>query len=340
MRWNVSGIISVCAIFCFVNTTICKASNEKQPVIGVLRPVPPYAIEIEQGFKDTMKSLGYEEGKNVHFLPTKIVYAESEKFSENAAMAKELIDQGANILVTIGTQASVPVWPEIEKTGIPMIFSGVTFPIEGGLIEAYDKPTGKNITGISYGVPPLARLELFRKMFPNKENFSKLAFVYDSHVLQETIYMRHLKTLVDTKGWEIVYIDFYDPDQGKTSCDLLLENLKQSKPDLIFGWFSLDQLSSDKQLFKKLQDSYKKPILGITSKFTDEGAIGGVLTNHFSLGGLQAKFVNNIIKGEKAGNIPPIEPVDFLIELNLKKATEMNLEFDLGILAAADRLVQ
>jgi putative ABC transport system substrate-binding protein len=333
-------IIGICAIFCFVNTTMCKASNEKQTVIGILRVSPPFGVEIEQGFKDTFQSLSQKEGISVRFLPTKIANSESKYFGENVIMAQELLEQGADILVTIGTQASVPVWPEIKNTGIPMIFSGVTFPLEGGLIKEFDKPTGENITGISYGVTPLARLELFRNMFSDKSRFNKLGFVYDSNVLQETIYVKHLKELVDTKGWDIVYIDFYDPDQGKTSGELLLEKLQQSNPDLIFGWFSLDQLSSDEEQFKRLQNSYKKPILGITSKFTDEGAIGGVLTNHFSLGALQAKIVDKIIQGEEAGNIPPMEPVDYLIELNLKKAAELGVEFDLDIIAAADRLIQ
>lgn len=339
MRWNVIKIISICAIFCFVNTAICKASNKKQTVIGILRVAPPFGVEIEQGFKDTLISLSQEAGNKIQFLPTKIAHSESKYFDENIAMAQELLEQGADILITIGTQASVPVWPEIKKTGIPMIFSGVTFPVEGGLIKEFDNPTGENITGISYGVTPEARLELFRNMFSDESRFNKLGFVYDGNVLQETIYVKRLKTLVDTKGWEIVFLDFYDPDQGKISCELLLEKLKQSTPDLIFGWFSLDQLSSDEEQFKKLQDLYKKPILGITSKFTDEGAIGGVLTNHFSLGALQAKIVDKIIQGEKAGAIPPMEPVEYLIELNLKKAAELGVEFDLDVMAAADRLI-
>ncbi len=333
-------IIGICAIFCFVNTTICKAADKKQIVIGVIRVSPPFGVEIEQGFQDAFKSLSRQEGRDVQFLATKIAYSESKYFGENVAMAQELIEQGADVLITIGTQASVPVWPEIKKAGIPMIFCGVTFPIEGGLIKEFNKPTGENITGISYGVSPLARLELFRKMFSDRSRFKRIAFVYDSNVLQETIYVKHLKELTDTKGWDIIYIDFYDPEQGQASCDLLLENLKQGEPDLIFGWFSLDQLSSDEEQFRKLQNLYKKPILGITSKFTDEGAIGGVLTNHFSLGALQAKILDQIINGEYAGNIPPIEPIDYLIELNLKKAAELGVEFDLEIIATADRLVR
>ena len=50
---------------------------------------------------------------------------------------ESLAELKPDLIATIGTQASAPAWPVIRKTDIPMIFSGVTYPVEAELIQAF-----------------------------------------------------------------------------------------------------------------------------------------------------------------------------------------------------------
>ena len=339
MKKEISASLGIVCLFCFAFTGAAQ-SPQKMVRVGIMRTSPPYAVEQEEGLKQGMAALGYIEGKNIFYLPTVIVQSDVKDYPANAEKARKLAAQGIDVMATIGTQASVPVWPAIKASGVPMVFAGVTYPIQGNLIEAFGKPTGGNISGISYGVPTITRLELFRKLFPDTRRFKKIAFVYCASVPQEALYVQDLKSLKHTAGWEIVCIDSQDEVTKLIDYDLLIGRLTEEKPDIVFGWFSLDQILGDTAQFKKLQFDYKKPILGIVSKHTDEGAIGGVLTDHIALGFQQARIIDRILKGENPGRIPPEEPKEYLIEINLRKAKELDVDFDLDILAGADRIVR
>lgn len=331
--------ISFLASILFFSSALGQVDRAKPVKIGILRTAPPYAVEQEQGLIGQLKSCGYVEGKDIIYI-SKVVGSRVEDFESNRELARELINEGINILATIGTQASVPVWPVVKGSHIPMVFAGVTYPIQGKLIEVFGKPTGVNITGISYGVPPETRLKIFRKMLPETNRFKKIGFVYSGAVPQEITYVQDLKRLKDTSGFQVVYIDFYNSTSEKVDYDLLIRKLIKSEVDLIFGWYSLDQLCAHPQQFTRLQAVFQKPIMGITSKFTDQGALGGVLTDHYALGAQHANMIMKVLSGKDPGEIPPEQPKGYLIEVNLKKARELKIEIPMQIIGAADRIVK
>jgi putative ABC transport system substrate-binding protein len=317
---------------CHIALTETKTKTYK---IGVLQLPAPYAVEMEQGFRKQLKFLGYEKGKNLEYI-LRIVGPEKVDYEKNKEVAKELLNQGVDLIATIGTGASTPVWPVVKGTGVPMVFAGVTYPIEGGLIEEFDKPTGTNITGLSYGVSPQTRLKLFRKMFPDQKRFKRLGFIYSGVMEQEINMVKELQGLKETNGFELKYVDFYNYQLGKPDFAILEKNVGQA--DLFFGWYTLDRICDDSSLLKKLT-AFPIPILGITSQFTDMGAIGGVLTDHFALGAEQANMVAKILSGTDPGKILPKQPSSYLIEINLKKARELNIEIPLEMIGAASRIV-
>jgi ABC-type uncharacterized transport system substrate-binding protein len=308
--------------------------------IALLRTEAPYAIEEENALRKILKEMGSVKGRNIVLLPTKVVGAKVEDFSETAIYVKDLLAQKPDLIATIGTQASVPVWPIIEKSGIPMVFAGVTYPVGGNLIEAFGKPTGKNITGIGYAIPAKERVDVIRKMFPDTRRFKRMAFVYSGQVPQDFAYMNDLKSMGNRAGWEFVFIDFFDSAQNGPSYKLLMKKLKEANPDIVFGWYSFDQLSADKISFQKLTEDFAKPIIATTARPLEYGGIGGVFTDHFNLSHEQAKMIQKILQGEFAGKISPIEPPKYIIELNLKKAKELGIKFDPAVQKAAGKLIK
>lgn len=348
IQWGIAMMIKKTSIKLLVSFVIYFSAfssiygqNQKNAwKVAIIRTIPHYAIEIEDSLKDNLKKLGYIEGKNLTYLPTQIVKARVEDFAETAMMVKKLLKEKPNVIATIGTQASVPTWQIVKETEVPMVFAGVTYPIEGKLIEAFGQPTGKNITGISYAIPAKNRVELIRTMFPDVNKYRKIAFIYSGQVLQDFTYMKDLKSLEKETNWEFIYTDYFDYAQNNPSYKLLIKKLKKSKPDLAFGWYSLNDLGGDSINFTSLLKEFGKPIVSITSNMTEKGAIGGVLTDHYALGTEQATMIHQIIKGEAADNIPPIEPSEYVINLNLAKAKELGVTFDSKLIEAAKKIVR
>ena len=204
------GIVFYAVLVCSVLGWAPAGYGENQEPhcsIAIIRTAPAYAIEIEKSLKKHLSALGYVEGRNVTLFPTIIVKDKVENFSDTARSVKEVLVKKPDIIATIGTQASVPTWQVVSKTDTPMVFSGVTYPVSGGLIEAFNQPTGKNITGISYAIPTKQRVELIRTMFPDRNAYKKIAFIYSGQVLQDFTYVKQLKTLQGVAGWEFAFID-------------------------------------------------------------------------------------------------------------------------------------
>ncbi len=342
-RWLPGLIVTVLlslTIALSVPMNVMAEARENVPTLLIVRSAPTHSIEIENAFKEHMVEMGYEDGKTIHYLPTKVVSPSLQDFSETAMMVRAAFSRNPDVIVTIGTQASVPTWLVARDTDIPIVFSGVTYPVEGGLINAYGEPTGRNITGIGYSIPTRQRLELLRFIFPDREAYRRMAFIYSGQVLQDFTYRKELEALGNVGDWEIVYVDYFDYAQNTTSQRLLRQKLSDADPDLAIGWYSLDSLCTDDISFNNFIKWFGKPVVSITSIMTDQGAIGGVLTDHGALGVTQAKWVARILQGNPVGQIAPVEPTDYLIELNLKAAAEMGIQFDQVVLDSAFRLVK
>ena len=320
--------------YLFFSPSVISGTN-KVFKIGVIQLPAPYAVEMEKGLRQRLDYLGYKIDKNLTYI-LKIGEPEQVNYDKNEKIARELLAEGVDLIATIGTGASTPVWPVVRETKIPMVFAGVTYPIEGGLIQAFEKLTGTNITGVSYGVPPHTRLMLFRRMLPDTSMFRKIGFAFSGVMEQEITYVKELKSLTETYGFDLNYIDFYNYDLKEPDFNILENNL--DRVDLIFGWYTLDRISADSVLFSRLTSS-STPILGITSRFTDLGAIGGVLTDHFALGAQHADMIAQVLSGIDPGEILPAQPSGYLIEVNLEKAKKLGIEIPIEIVGAASRIV-
>lgn len=321
---------------CLVAQPSTALAQSKIYKLGVLMLPAPYAVEMEEGFRTALESCGYIDGRNIEYI-LKVVGPEQSDYEMNIEAARQLLASGADLIATIGTGASTPVWQIVKRTKVPMVFAGVTYPIQGGLIEEFNKPTGTNITGISYGVPPDTRLKLFRKMFPDRERFRRLGFIYSGVMEQEINMVQELKALRNTYGFDLVYYDFYNTAIKAPDFSIVERNVDNF--DLLFGWYTLDRICADTLLLEKMT-SFPLPVLGITSQFTDMGAIGGVLTDHHGLGAEHARMVAKVLSGTRPGEIPPRTPSSYLIEVNLAKAQELNISIPLEIIGASSRIVR
>ncbi len=105
---------------------------------------PPINLE---PFQRGLNELGYKEGQN---------YVIDARFADTdrnglPTLAKELVDRGVDVVVTIGTPT---VRAAMEATAtIPIIMAGSQSPVENGFITSLAHPGG-NVTGLTHNPGP------------------------------------------------------------------------------------------------------------------------------------------------------------------------------------------
>src|SRR5262252_11101182 len=119
------------------------AQQGRLPVVGVLRPNRKDVLEaFAEPFRRYMKAIGWEEGRNIHFL---FVWMEAR--SERApVLAGELVAQNVDLIVSFGDPAIRAA--QRATQAIPIV--GMTDDMVGsGLAASLARPGG-NTTGGEY----------------------------------------------------------------------------------------------------------------------------------------------------------------------------------------------
>jgi len=109
----------------------------KVPRIGILVNGTPssHKVMIDE-FQQGLRDLGYVEGKN---LLLEVRYAEG-KLDRLPELARELVQMNVDVVFTNATPGTVAV--KQATSMIAIVFAGVGYPVNAGLVKSFAKPGG------------------------------------------------------------------------------------------------------------------------------------------------------------------------------------------------------
>src|SRR5262245_6747278 len=143
------------------------AARAQQPAMRTLGYLGPRSSEVEtelmRAFQQGLRETGYSEGKNI---TVEYRWAEG-RYDRLPALAKELVDRHAAVIVTTG--GGQPARAVLAATStIPLVFTSGSDPVAEGLVKRFDRPDG-NATGVHAFTASLGpkRLQLLREVVPN-----------------------------------------------------------------------------------------------------------------------------------------------------------------------------
>src|SRR5437588_8115791 len=150
------------------------------------------------GFRDGLATLGWAEDGDVALL---------ERWADDhaarlAEIARELIDAGAQMLVTEGTAATLAA--RSATATIPIVFVGVGDPVGAGIVSSLAQPRG-NATGLSLSSGELIgkRFELLQQLVPGLRRVAVIAR-NDAGLEQRLLDIRNIAERMDIKVVEFV----------------------------------------------------------------------------------------------------------------------------------------
>jgi putative ABC transport system substrate-binding protein len=123
-------------------------------------------LDAARGFKKRLNEAGFGENKVTYFVENA-----GGNNARAAEIATKLSKQKLDMILSLGTSATVPLSREIKD--VPIVFSMVYDPVEAGIAQSW-KSSGNNTTGSSPLIPMPKLMDLLKKFAPVK----RLAVLY------------------------------------------------------------------------------------------------------------------------------------------------------------------
>jgi putative tryptophan/tyrosine transport system substrate-binding protein len=300
----------------------------KTAKIGVLRLIAPDASPSHSVFQQSLRELGYEEGRNVTIeVRWPQVHPESV-----TALAAELVQMRVDIIVA-GELASA-VAAMRATTLIPIVVAVfATDPVAAGLVKSLSHPGG-NVTGLSLLAPEVSakRLELMRNVVPG---LSRVVVLWSPHAPQHTHLLRETDQAARQLGLALVPIAVPSADD--------LDRAFQSAEKERVGAMTVLQASQFAAMRARIAELGLKYRLPTISGETGFAQSGGLMTYGPGVDDLwrrAASYVDRILKGAKPGDLPIEQPTKIELVINLKTAKAVGIEIPREILARADEVIE
>jgi putative tryptophan/tyrosine transport system substrate-binding protein len=276
-----------------------------------------------------MRKLGWIEGQNLH---TEVRWSAANP-SLIQAYATDLVGLFKPDVLLSHSTVNLAALQQATRT-IPIVFLSVADPVEQGFVPSLAHPGG-NITGFSNPAFSIASkwTDLIKQMMPS---ITRVAFVFNPEEPQNRLFLRALETTAPSLGVDVMAAPVYSTVELET---MLARMAREPNIGLIFtGAF----LSLRAKLIVETVARYRLPAIygTVDENFMAEGGLMHYLNDPSEPFRLAPFYVDRILKGAKAGDLPVHLPTKFKLTINRKTASALGIEVPLGLLLAADEIIE
>jgi len=321
MRFETVGrAVGVVAVWLLLGSVAPGAP--RVPRVGVLSPLPGGALldPLRQGLME----LGYVEGRTLAFE----LRSADGRTDRLPQLAAELVRLKVDVIVT----ASPPGVRAAKQatTTIPIVIAGVDDAVEQGFVASLARPGG-NITGTSWFNTELSakRLQLLKEAFPA---VSRVA------VLREAVggasSVRATMAAARSLGVQLQVLELRDPGELESAFSAMAKDRAEAL-SVLQG----PMIDSHQQRIVQLVTRARLPAIFPDDVFVDAGGLMSYGPSLPDMYRRAAVYVDRILKGARAGDLPVEQPTRFRLAINLRSARALGLTVPQSLLIRADHVI-
>lgn len=306
-----------------------RAQQTEKPVIGFLHggASGSFAQHVA-AFRRGIGEIGYVEGQNVI-----VEYRWAERQNDRLpALVADLVSRRVAVIAT-GGGSRAALAAKAATTTIPIVFTTGVDPVEVGLVPSIGRPSG-NITGINFFASILGgkQLELMREMAPKATSVGVLMNPSNPNTRR---YMNDVQAAARALQIDVKLLTVHTPPDIDAAVATLLP---RGASALLVGGDAL--LNSERDRIVALAAGHAFPAIYLQREYVDAGGLmsyGSSQTDAYRLAGV---YAGRILKGEKAVDLPVLQPTTFELVINLKTARTLGLTVPLTLQAAANDVIE
>jgi ABC-type uncharacterized transport system substrate-binding protein len=257
-------------------------------------------------FFQGLRDLGYANGQNIT-IDYLSAAGDGDRFP---ALAAECLRLKADVIAVSTTPAAQAAMAATHT--VPIIMIGLGDPVRTGLVNNLAQP-GANVTGLSLMVPEVAK-----EAIPGISRVLVLSYLADPIA---PLQVKALEEAAPSLGVTLQVHDIRTADDLPAAFDAAA---KEHAEALLTTAESLFVAQGAR--VTKLAASYKLPAMYCYS--THVANFGGLMAYDVSYPDVirrAASYVDRILKGAKASNLPVEQPIKFEFSINLKTAQTLGL---------------
>jgi putative tryptophan/tyrosine transport system substrate-binding protein len=278
-------------------------------------------------FREALRTAGWVEGQN---LTLEVRYA-GERYARLQELAAELVRLKVDVIASLGSPATEAA--KRATTTIPIVMESLADAVSTGLVSNLARPGG-NVTGLSGFAPELSgkRLELIREIRPNAARIAILANLANPATAPV---IRATESAAQQMRLHLSIVDVRQPGELNAAFDTMTRARNDAfvlAADPLL--FSLDRRIID------LAARHRLPAVYETRRFAEAGGLlsyGPLTYERFAR---VALYVDRILRGARAGDLPVEQPSTFELVLNLKTAKSLGLDIPRSLRLRADHVIE
>jgi putative tryptophan/tyrosine transport system substrate-binding protein len=279
-----------------------------------------------EAFRSGMRELGHIEGKSIS-----MDWRSAEGHADRLpALADEIVRLKPALIVAVQTQAISAMKRATSR--IPIVFVATPDPVSSGFVNSLSRPGG-NLTGLSTSAADIGpkQIEVLKSALPR---CSRVAFLANPTNNASVLVRKAIVTAAQEMKLQVLSLDA----QNLPEIERALAEAKQSGADAAV--FAVDGFFI--QVRSQLAESALSHKLPTMFTQREHVAAGGLMSYGPSLSvqyHRAAYYVDRILKGAKAAELPVEQPTVFELVVNLKTAKRLGITIPPSLRVRVDQVI-
>ena len=280
-------------------------------------------------FLQQMRDLGYIEGHSIVF--EKRFAAGRDELINN--FVADLVQRQVDIIVVTGQRESIAA--ARATSTIPIVTIVNPDPIAMGMAQSLSSPGG-NVTGLTtidfgmYG----KRIELLKQAVPSVSRVGLIVSQSSPTFRPNSQWARDVETAARSLGITLDVIEF-NGDTVEITIAAVAANGSQGLMGASDG-----VIIAHRKEIAEIAIRHKLPTMFAQRQIVEAGGLMSYAGKVADLSRRAAFFVDRILKGAKAADLPIEQPTTFELFINLKTAKALGLNLPPTLLALADEVME
>ena len=288
----------------------------------------PRSQEYKTAWEQQLRKLGWIDGQNLH-----IEYRWNEG---NAALARsyaaELVALAPDVILSSST-ANLVALQRLSPTS-PIVFVQVSDPVTQGFILSMARPGGNITSFAAYEFTIGAKwLDLLKQLVPAIDHVGVMTNPQTAP--QSKFFMDSIEAAAPTFGVKVVAT----PVNSVSDIETAFANMSRlPNGGMVFPTDSFTGIH--RKLIFDLAARHRLPAIYASVTHVQEGGLMGYAIDYSEQFRQAAIYVDRILKGTKAGDLPVQTPTKYGLAINLKTVRALGIEVPLSLLLIANEQIE